>query len=126
MRMLHTMLRVGNLEQSLQFYCDVLGMTLLRQREYPTGEFTLAFVGYGDESQQAVIELTYNWGVEQYELGNAFGHVAIGVDDIYTTCDKIKAKGGKVTREPGPMKHGSTVIAFVEDPNGYKIELIQH
>ncbi|MEB3190041.1 MAG: lactoylglutathione lyase [Snowella sp.] len=126
MRMLHTMLRVGNLEQSLQFYCDVLGMTLLRQREYPTGEFTLAFVGYGDESQQAVIELTYNWGVEQYELGNAFGHVAIGVDDIYATCDKIKAKGGKVTREPGPMKHGSTVIAFVEDPNGYKIELIQH
>lgn len=124
--MLHTMLRVGNLEQSLQFYCDVLGMTLLRQREYPTGEFTLAFVGYGDESQQAVIELTYNWGVEQYELGNAFGHVAIGVDDIYATCDKIKAKGGKVTREPGPMKHGSTVIAFVEDPNGYKIELIQH
>jgi lactoylglutathione lyase len=101
-------------------------MTLLRQREYPTGEFTLAFVGYGDESQQAVIELTYNWGVEQYELGNAFGHVAIGVDDIYATCDKIKAKGGKVTREPGPMKHGSTVIAFVEDPNGYKIELIQH
>jgi lactoylglutathione lyase len=126
MRMLHTMLRVGNLEQSLQFYCNVLGMTLLRQREYPTGEFTLAFVGYGDESQQAVIELTYNWGVEQYELGNAFGHVAIGVDDIYATCDKIKAKGGKVTREPGPMKHGSTVIAFVEDPNGYKIELIQH
>ena len=126
MRMLHTMLRVGNLEQSLQFHCDVLGMTLLRQREYPTGEFTLAFVGYGDESQQAVIELTYNWGVEQYELGNAFGHVAIGVDDIYATCDKIKAKGGKVTREPGPMKHGSTVIAFVEDPNGYKIELIQH
>ena len=126
MRMLHTMLRVGNLEQSLQFYCDVLGMTLLRKREYPTGEFTLAFVGYGDESQQAVIELTYNWGVEQYELGNAFGHVAIGVDDIYATCDKIKAKGGKVTREPGPMKHGSTVIAFVEDPNGYKIELIQH
>ena len=125
MRMLHTMLRVGNLEQSLQFYCDVLGMTLLRQREYPTGEFTLAFVGYGDESQQAVIELTYNWGVEQYELGNAFGHVAIGVDDIYATCDKIKAKGGKVSREPGPMKHGSTVIAFVEDPNGYKIELIQ-
>lgn len=126
MRMLHTMLRVGDLEKSLQFYCDVLGMTLLRQKEYPTGEFTLAFVGYGDESQQAVIELTYNWGVEKYELGNAFGHVAIGVDDIYATCDKIKAKGGKVTREPGPMKHGSTVIAFVEDPNGYKIELIQY
>jgi lactoylglutathione lyase len=126
MRMLHTMLRVGDLEKSLQFYCDVLGMTLLRQKEYPTGEFTLAFVGYGDESQQAVIELTYNWGVEKYELGNAFGHVAIGVDDIYATCDKIKTKGGKVTREPGPMKHGSTVIAFVEDPNGYKIELIQY
>ncbi len=125
MRILHTMLRVGNLDESLGFYCDVLGMKLLRQKDYPGGKFTLAFVGYGDESEQAVIELTYNWGVDSYELGNAYGHIAIGVDDIYGTCEKIKAKGGKVTREPGPMKHGSTVIAFVEDPNGYKIELIQ-
>lgn len=125
MRILHTMLRVKNLEESLQFYCDVLGMKLLRQKDYPGGEFTLAFVGYGDESETAVIELTYNWGVDDYDLGNAYGHVAIGVDGIYDTCEKIKAQGGKVTREPGPMKHGSTVIAFVEDPNGYKIELIQ-
>lgn len=125
MRMLHTMLRVGNLEQSLQFYCDVLGMKLLRQKDYPGGEFTLAFVGYGDESEQTVIELTYNWGVEKYEIGNAYGHIALGVDDIYGTCEQIRQRGGKITREPGPMKHGSTVIAFVEDPNGYKIELIQ-
>jgi lactoylglutathione lyase len=119
------MLRVGDLEKSLQFYCDVLGMNLLRQKDYPGGKFTLAFVGYGKESEEAVIELTYNWGVDSYELGNAYGHIALGVDDIYGTCDKIKSLGGKVTREPGPMKHGSTVIAFVEDPNGYKIELIQ-
>jgi lactoylglutathione lyase len=125
MRLLHTMLRVGNLERSLQFYCEVLGMKLLRQKEYPTGEFTLAFIGYGDEADHTVIELTYNWGRENYELGDAYGHIAIGVDDIYTTCDSIKALGGKVTREPGPMKHGSTVIAFVEDPDHYKIELIQ-
>lgn len=125
MRVLHTMLRVGNLEESLKFYCDVLGMKLIRQKDYPGGEFTLAFVGYADESEQAVIELTYNWGVDHYELGNAYGHIAIGVNDIYGTCDKIKERGGKVTREPGPMKHGSTEIAFVEDPNGYKIELIQ-
>ncbi|MBD0267790.1 lactoylglutathione lyase [Pseudanabaena sp. FACHB-2040] len=125
MRLLHTMLRVGNLEESLKFYCDVLGMKLLRQKEYPGGQFTLAFVGYGDESDHAVIELTYNWGVDQYELGNAYGHIALGVDDIYGTCEQIKAQGGKVTREPGPMKHGSTVIAFVEDPDGYKVELIQ-
>lgn len=125
MRILHTMLRVKNLEESLQFYCDVLGMKLLRQKDYPGGEFTLAFVGYGDESETAVIELTYNWGVDNYDLGNAYGHIAIGVDDIYGTCEKIKARGGKVIREPGPMKHGSTVIAFVEDPNGYKVELIQ-
>ncbi len=125
MRILHTMLRVGNLEESLKFYCDVLGMKLLRQKEYPSGQFTLAFVGYGDESEQAVIELTYNWGVEKYDLGNAYGHIAIGVDNIYETCEKIKSLGGNVTREPGAMKHGSTVIAFVEDPNGYKVELIQ-
>ena len=125
MRMLHTMLRVGNLEESLDFYCNVLGMKLLRQKDYPGGKFTLAFVGYGDESDHTVLELTHNWGVEDYELGDAFGHVALGVENIYQTCDEIKAKGGKVTREPGPMKHGSTEIAFVEDPNGYKIELIQ-
>jgi lactoylglutathione lyase len=125
MRLLHTMLRVGNLEQSLKFYCDVLGMKLLRQKDYPGGEFTLAFVGYGEESDTSVIELTYNWGVEKYELGTAYGHIALGVDDIYGTCERIRAQGGKVTREPGPMKHGSTVIAFVEDPDGYKVELIQ-
>lgn len=125
MRMLHTMLRVGNLEESLKFYCEVLGMKLLRQKDYPGGEFTLAFVGYGDESDNTVIELTYNWGVEHYEIGTGYGHIALGVEDIYKTCEEIKAQGGKVTREPGPMKHGSTVIAFVEDPTGYKIELIQ-
>ncbi len=124
MRMLHTMLRVGNLEESIKFYCDVLGMKLLRQKDYPGGKFTLAFVGYGDEKDNTVIELTYNWGVEEYDLGDGYGHIALGVDDIYTTCDKIKSLGGKVTREPGAMKHGRTVIAFVEDPNGYKIELI--
>ncbi|ABA19765.1 Glyoxalase I [Trichormus variabilis ATCC 29413] len=125
MRLLHTMLRVGNLEESLKFYCDVLGMKLLRRKDYPGGEFTLAFIGYGDESDNTVIELTYNWGVDKYELGNAYGHIALGVDDIYATCESIKNQGGKVVREPGPMKHGSTVIAFVEDPDGYKIELIQ-
>ncbi|WP_448380068.1 lactoylglutathione lyase [Gloeomargarita sp.] len=125
MRILHTMLRVRDLEASLRFYCDVLGMKLLRRQDYPGGAFTLAFVGYGDEANQAVIELTYNWGRTEYTLGDGFGHIAIGVDDIYTTCEQIKAKGGKVVREPGPMKHGSTVIAFVEDPNGYKIELIE-
>ncbi|MGF2034759.1 MAG: lactoylglutathione lyase [Nostoc sp. CmiVER01] len=125
MRLLHTMLRVGNLEESLKFYCELLGMKLLRRKDYPGGEFTLAFVGYGDESDNSVIELTYNWGVEKYELGNAYGHIALGVDDIYATCEEIRNQGGKVVREPGPMKHGSTVIAFVEDPDGYKIELIQ-
>jgi lactoylglutathione lyase len=125
MRLLHTMLRVGNLDESIDFYCNVLGMKLLRQKEYPSGEFTLAFLGSGDESDTTVIELTYNWGVTSYDLGSAYGHIAIGVDDIYGTCDQIKARGGEVVREPGPMKHGSTVIAFVEDPTGYKIELIQ-
>ncbi len=125
MRLLHTMLRVGNLQASLDFYCQVLGMKLLRQKDYPSGQFTLAFVGYGDESETSVLELTYNWGVEKYDLGNAYGHIALGVDDIYATCEQIKANGGKVVREPGPMKHGSTVIAFIEDPDGYKVELIQ-
>ncbi|MBD1866656.1 lactoylglutathione lyase [Cyanobacteria bacterium FACHB-471] len=125
MRLLHTMLRVGNLEESLKFYCDVLGMKLLRQKEYPGGKFTLAFVGYGEESDHTVLELTYNWDTDRYDLGDAYGHIAIGVDDIYATCDHIKQLGGKVVREPGPMKHGSTVIAFVEDPNDYKVELIQ-
>ncbi|WP_413161709.1 lactoylglutathione lyase [Capilliphycus salinus ALCB114379] len=125
MRLLHTMLRVGNLEESKKFYCDILGMKLLRQKDYPGGEFTLAFVGYGDEADHSVIELTYNWGTDHYDLGNGYGHIALGVDDIYSTCEQIKAAGGKITREPGPMKHGSTVIAFVEDPDGYKIELIQ-
>jgi lactoylglutathione lyase len=125
MRLLHTMVRVGNLEESLKFYSDVLGMKLLRRKDYPDGKFTLAFVGYGDESDHTVLELTYNWGVEKYDLGNAYGHIAIGVDDIYRTCEEIKKRGGKVVREPGPMKHGTTVIAFVEDPDGYKVELIQ-
>ncbi|MEH2254073.1 lactoylglutathione lyase [Nostoc sp.] len=125
MRLLHTMLRVGNLEESLKFYCEVLGMKLLHRKDYPGGEFTLAFVGYGDESDNTVIELTYNWGVEKYELGNAYGHVALGVDNIYATCEEIRNHGGNVVREPGPMKHDSIVIAFVEDPDGYKIELIQ-
>jgi lactoylglutathione lyase len=119
------MLRVGNLDESLKFYCEVLGMKLLRRKDYPSGEFTLAFVGYGDESDHTVLELTHNWGTSQYDLGDAYGHIAIGVDDIYGTCEMIRQRGGKVVREPGPMKHGSTVIAFVQDPDGYKVELIQ-
>ncbi|MEZ2720526.1 lactoylglutathione lyase [Paenalcaligenes hominis] len=125
MRLLHTMLRVGNLERSLEFYTDVLGMKLLRQKDYPDGKFTLAFVGYGDESNTTVLELTHNWDTESYDLGNGYGHIAIEVEDAYKACDTIKAKGGKVVREAGPMMHGTTVIAFVEDPDGYKIELIQ-
>jgi lactoylglutathione lyase len=125
MRVLHTMIRVGNLDRSIRFYTDVLGMKLLRRNEYPDGKFTLAFVGYGSESEHAVIELTYNWGTDRYELGNAFGHIALEVDDAYRVCEEIKARGGKVVREAGPMKHGTTVIAFVEDPDGYRIELIQ-
>jgi lactoylglutathione lyase len=119
------MLRVGNLEESLKFYCNVLGMKLLRRKDYPGGEFTLAFLGYGEEQDHTVLELTYNWGKDHYDLGDAYGHIAIGVDDIYGTCKVIGEQGGKITREPGPMKHGSTVIAFVEDPDGYKVELIQ-
>ena len=125
MRLLHTMLRVGDLDQSLDFYTRILGMTLLRKHDYPEGKFTLAFVGYGPENEQAVIELTYNWGVDRYELGNAYGHIALEVEDAYSACDKIRAAGGKLVREAGPMKHGNTVIAFVDDPDGYKIELIQ-
>ena len=125
MRVLHTMIRVGDLERSLKFYTDVLGMKLLRRKDYPDGKFTLAFVGYGPESEHAVIELTYNWGTSKYDLGNGFGHVALEVDDAYKACEEIRQRGGRVTREAGPMKHGSTVIAFVEDPDGYKIELIQ-
>jgi lactoylglutathione lyase len=125
MRLLHTMLRVNDLDESLRFYCDVLGMTLLRKKDYPTGRFTLAFVGYGPESEQAVIELTHNWDTKSYDLGNGFGHIALAFPDVYKACDAVKAKGGKVTREPGPMKFGGSVIAFVEDPDGYKIEFIQ-
>ena len=125
MRILHTMLRVGDLEKSLAFYTEVLGMKLLRRTDYPDGKFTLAFVGYDDEEHSAVIELTHNWGVEKYDLGNAYGHIAVAVEDAYAACEKIKLRGGKVVREAGPMKHGSTVIAFVEDPDSYKIELIQ-
>jgi len=125
MRMLHTMLRVGDLDRSIAFYTEVLGMRVLRRNDYPDGKFTLAFLGYQDETAGAVIELTYNWGVDKYELGTAFGHIALEVEDAYAACDEIRKRGGKVVREAGPMKHGSTIIAFVEDPDGYKIELIQ-
>ncbi|MEK6349564.1 MAG: lactoylglutathione lyase [Burkholderia sp.] len=125
MRMLHTMLRVGDLDRSIKFYTELLGMKLLRRHDYPEGKFTLAFVGYEDESTGTVIELTHNWDTPSYDLGNGYGHIALEVDDAYAACDAIKAQGGKVTREAGPMKHGKTVIAFVEDPDGYKIEFIQ-
>ena len=125
MRILHTMLRVGNLDASLAFYQEVLGMKLLRRKDYPEGRFTLAFVGYGSEDETAVLELTHNWDTASYDLGNAYGHIAIEVDDAYAACEKVKAKGGRVTREAGPMMHGTTVIAFAEDPDGYKIEFIQ-
>ncbi|MEW5903887.1 MAG: lactoylglutathione lyase [Pseudomonadota bacterium] len=124
MRILHTMLRSGDLDRSIDFYTQVLGMRLLRRNDYPEGKFTLAFLGYGDEREQAVIELTYNWGVAQYELGNAFGHIAIEVEDVYAACDEIKRRGGKVVRDAGPMHGGTTIIAFVADPDGYMIELI--
>ena len=125
MRILHTMIRVGDLEKSLDFYTDVLGMKLLRKADYPDGKFTLAFVGYDSEENSSVLELTHNWDTKNYELGSGYGHIAIGVDDAYAACDAVRNKGGRVTREAGPMKHGTTVIAFVEDPDGYKIELIQ-
>ena len=125
MRLLHTMIRVGDLQRSIDFYTGVLGMKLLRKKDYPNGKFTLAFVGYGDESERTVIELTHNWDTDRYDLGSGFGHVAVGVEDIYRTCDQLRAQGAKITREPGPMKHGGSEIAFIEDPDGYKIELIQ-
>jgi lactoylglutathione lyase len=125
MRILHTMLRVGDLERSIRFYSDVLGMKLLRTTDRPEQKYKLAFVGYGQESEQAVLELTYNYGVERYDLGSGFGHVAIEVPDVAAACEAVRAKGGKVTREAGPVKGGTTVIAFVEDPDGYKIELIE-
>lgn len=125
MRMLHTMLRVGNLDKSIAFYTDVLGMKLLRQSENTEYKYTLAFVGYGDEREHTVLELTYNWGTDSYDLGNAFGHIALEVDNVYDACDKIRAKGGVISREPGPVKGGTTEIAFVRDPDNYAIELIQ-
>ncbi|MBI3223293.1 MAG: lactoylglutathione lyase [Nitrosomonadales bacterium] len=125
MRILHAMLRVGDLDRSLAFYTEVLGMRLLRRNDYPDGKFTLAFVGYQDEKEGAVLELTYNWGVEKYDLGAGYGHIAIEVDDAYRACEMVKQKGGSVIREAGPMKHGATVIAFVADPDGYRIEFIQ-
>lgn len=125
MRLLHTMLRVGDLEKSIAFYTEVFSMQLLRRKEYPDGRFTLAFVGFGDEENNSVIELTHNWDVDSYDLGDGFGHIAFAVDDAYQACSDIKSRGGLVVREAGPMKHGSTIIAFVEDPDGYKIELIQ-
>ena len=124
MRMLHTMLRVGDLDTSIGFYTQVLGMQLLRRKDYPEGEFTLAFVGYGDEADNTVIELTHNWGTSSYDLGEGYGHIAIEVDDVYAAADEVKQRGGKIIREAGPMNAGTTIIAFVEDPDGYQIELI--
>jgi len=124
MRILHTMLRVSDLQKSISFYTDLLGMRLLRRKDYPDGRFTLAFLGYGDESESTALELTHNWDTSSYDLGNAYGHIAIEVDDVYETCDVIKTKGGQVVREAGPMKHGTTVLAFVKDPDGYMIELL--
>ncbi len=125
MRLLHTMLRVGDLERSIAFYTEILRMRLLRRKDYPGGRFTLAFVGYGEESDSTVLELTHNWDTSSYDIGSGYGHIALGVDDIVGVCDQIRAKGGNVVREPGPMKNGTTVIAFVEDPDGYKVELIE-
>jgi lactoylglutathione lyase len=125
MRLLHTMIRVGDLQRSIDFYTQVLGMRLLRKSDYPSGRFTNAFVGYDDESRAAVLELTHNWDTKSYDMGSGFGHVAVEVEDAYKACAEVKKRGGRVTREPGPMKHGTTVIAFVEDPDGYKIEFVQ-
>ncbi len=125
MRFLHTMIRVGDLEKSIAFYTEALGMDLLRRKDFPGGRFTLAFLGYGDEESNTVIELTHNWDTSHYEIGDGFGHIAIGVEDITGACERVRQLGGTVVREPGPMKHGSTVIAFVEDPDGYKIEFIE-
>ncbi|OIO67755.1 MAG: lactoylglutathione lyase [Zetaproteobacteria bacterium CG1_02_53_45] len=125
MRLLHTMIRVADLDRSIDFYTRVMGMRLLRRNDYPEGKFTLAFVGYAQEAEQAVIELTWNWETDRYNIGDGFGHLAIGVDGIYTVCDEIRAAGCAIMREPGPMKHGSSVIAFVKDPDGYAIELIE-
>ena len=124
MRILHTMLRVGNLDRSIDFYTNVLGMRLLRKSDYPTGRFTLAFVGYQDESEAAALELTHNWDTDRYDIGTGYGHIALEVPDVFAACEAIRARGGVITREPGPMKHGSTVLAFVQDPDGYKIELL--
>ena len=125
MRILHTMLRVGDLERSIRFYTEVLGMRLLRKADFPEGKFTLAFVGYGDEAAGAVIELTYNWGVDKYEIGTGYGHVAIAVPDVHGACEEMRRRGGRIVREPGPMKFSATVMAFIEDPDGYRIELIE-
>lgn len=125
MRLLHTMLRVGNLEKSVAFYTEVLGMRVLRKRDNEPGKYSLVFLGYGDESDTTVLELTYNWGIDSYEVGNAFGHIAIGVEDVYQACDAIKASGGNVTREAGPNKGGESILAFVRDPDGYQIELLE-
>jgi len=122
--MLHTMIRVGDLEKSLQFYTEVLGMKLLRRKDYPEGEFTLAFIGYGEEASNTVIELTYNWGTDRYQIGNGFGHIALEVDDVYKATDEIRNRGGKIIRDAGPMNAGTTIISFIEDPDGYQIELI--
>jgi len=124
MRFLHTMLRVIDLERSIIFYTTVLGMTLLRKKDYPNGKFTLAFLGYGDESEHTVLELTHNWEANHYDLGEGYGHIAIGVEDVYAACERIRQSGGAIVREPGPMLHGTTILAFVEDPDGYKIELL--
>lgn len=124
MRLLHTMLRVGDLDKSIAFYTNILGMKLLRRTDYPAGKFTLAFVGYGDEKNTSVIELTHNWDTASYDLGNGYGHIALEVEDVYQACETIRANGGKITREPGPMLHGTSILAFVEDPDGYKIELL--
>lgn len=124
MRLLHTMLRVGNLQRSIEFYTEILGMTLLRQKDYPEGKFSLAFLGYGDEKSNTALELTYNWGVDHYDRGSGFGHIAIEVEDVYQAAEKIRSAGGKIIREPGPMNAGTTLLAFVADPDGYEIELL--